>query len=489
MAVYAGMKFTTTAEFLKFDYKKWTVANKKAIFAAMKAAAKQWLQTIVERVPKDSGFLLSSFDNLAAALNVGIKGKKINAKPSLYAQKVKQKDLEDRFKNLRDRAVAKGYLEKRTAPGRKRATLRPALEKPKTRKEILEDSKKYKKKKLPQSQKIGRKRALNKTHEAQDEGLHIQKTFEDGAKQHPIQYRKQKNEEYYKREYDKRQAAKTIRQLKKIQKQLDKQKAITARTAQREPAIKMTKRPTYYKWEKVEKDVIIKQRKVVDKPNPAYPTSALALIKAKKAGTLPPKTIQVEETVDVITKRTVRRRIKTGSEKDIVNVYQHHYYPTKKVKGPLKTPYSGRIYGTQAKDVFSLETESGRDAIGQELSNINKGGFEVPSKQGIVFPKDFSASTSQDLAALRATQQAKVIFNFGYNTNINYYRIMDLFNGYTRNKKRINPRGAPWRSLSMANKSYMTFLRNAIKPALIPFSSFIVKSKGSLVTAGFSGSV
>lgn len=512
MAVVSGVKFGVVATFVQFDAKKWTIAQKAAIVKAMKEAAREWLQVILSRTPTDTGFLRAGFSNLAAAIGMSITSTGLKKGLDSYGKNLKLGNLENKYRALRDLALAKDWLEQkfknvetsRLQKKKKRSTgevylkkvpviktlpagYRRAIPKPLTGKQVKERLRRYKKRKAKQQKltSAGPSDAdRRQAGEILSEGLNIQKSLKSGGEKKSLAlFRREQNQLYYAQQRERKAAQRLFRQLKTLRGKIGQATLSLNKALEKEPELKMKKRPKYYKWESVVIKKKVSVQKEVEVKNPAYNPRAVLEARKKKLP-VPTPTIKQVQMVTEEREKVVRRRVKVGSEKDFVDIYRKYYYPRNGNKGPLKTPITGKSYGTAVDDIFLMESSSGRaQSVSEETSTVNKGGFEVGGKEQTL---GSSFTPSSSLGSFKFTKEANLKITFNYGVDIRYWKIMDQYGRYTRNGKMITPKGAPWRAYVAANLAYMKILRTKLAANIVPFTSYMVKSN-SKITPGFKG--
>lgn len=501
MAVVTGMYFQTTATMLMFDVKRWSQANQKAMFRAHRNAARAWLAKIGEKIPKDTGFLLSGFENLSAILGVrlGDKGQ-VKRGRNLYGQDRRLTELEKQRDLQRERLIKKGYAREEGRAGQ-RQKLKPTVKPPMTTRQkeierynsrIRQERKrdlKAKEKEARKAQK-GRRADAAKNRKGLKEAAKEEQQREVGSERNiktdqdrksKQVYAREKNEAYYRKQQRRRQAAREYRKYKRLQRQVrDAQKKAARASRQQYKTVTRI----------VEREQNVRVRRSVEEPNPGY--SARAVIDAKRKGIAPPpKTIKVVK--DVIEKKTTYSRKKVLVLKNMFKMdqYKKYYYPQRKVKGPVKSPFTGMRYGTPYDQIFTAENEGGVKPIrAQELTTVDDYGKESATKQsvslgGLGGGVPFTPGTSLDKASADiSNKNAKFTIRFQYGVDIKYWRINDL--KARPRAKNSTARRTPWGALTAANISYMAVLKKEIQASIVPFSDYIVSSNTRM--GGFQGS-
>lgn len=478
--VVSGMTFGIVADLMQFDADSFIKDQKMAIVRAIKNAARVWLITVMSRIPRETGFLHSGFMNLAAFLGSRINDQgQVKRGRDLHGQEEKLASLQRQYKKAKEDALARGYIQE-SYSGKKRK-FKAAHPKPQTKKQRKERPQKYKKKQQENKKAGFSQNEAERANQLKEEGLNIHTQANNDEKKNSKVYKREQNQQYYQEQRDRRAAAKAVKRLKKLQAQIRNQKIKVASAAARAKPLRLKQSPGYDRWETVTVEKTSYQEQEVEELNPAYPTNAAQLIRMKKAGTLPPKTIKVKKRVAIITKKQVRRQI-TG-ERKLVNIYRDHYYPINRQKGPLKTPLSGIRYGTPPQDI--LKMMSGQPAsplISEETTKINKGGFEVSGNE--LLRSSFSVNRSLNMASQRVdARNSQLAMSFNYGVNIRYLKIMDLFRPMRKDGKVFT--GAPWKSYAYANRAFMKTLNEEFQKAIQPFISYVVVAKGILKTPGF----
>lgn len=479
-----GMTFNVAAGFLQFDSEGFMKAQKIAMIRAMKNAAKLWLTTAISRIPRDSGFLHSGFMNLAAFLGVRINEKgQVKRGRDLHGQEERLANLQKRYKALKSKALANGHVEERFE-GKKRK-IKTKYPKQKSYKKRREESRKYlHNKEKHQAAKAQSKRTTEQIGHLKDEGLSIHTHINTDEKKSGRVYKGEKNTEYYEEQRQRRDAARAIKRLRKLQHRIREQKSKVERAAENAPELKTKKRSGNNYYTEIEKTVY--ETHEVEIVNPAYPTNPRQLLDMKRKGTLPPKTIKVMKQVPTIIKKRVRKKNPVGP--NFINIYRHYYYPRNGQRGPLKTPLGGIKYGTPPDEIVKLnDSKIPPASISTETSTINKKGEEVAGNELLktLDGQAFTPTSSLNLSKNRLQSNAKVFLTFNYKVDIRYLRIMDIFKPRRRDGRTYS--GAPWNSIGTANKAFMNILKQEYAKLAPSFISYVVVARGTLKTPGFKG--
>jgi hypothetical protein len=424
--VASGLSFTVIADFVTFDGEKWTKEMRIRLRRLFRNAAREWLKIIAQQVPVKTGFLMSSFDNLEAALGVTIKNRGGGSSATLVNRKTKLGQHREIIALLAERERLRRVINKYKADN-------------------------FAKREAKHLQEEGGK--------LDGEGLSARNKLNDfGEKLNRAQYKLQfflNRTKYKQDQLNKLRYQRALKRIKVLRQRYNAAVINYNRLKTRNPKIDYKNlkvsireaRPnrTSDRYTTIQEEI----------PNPAYPKTQkeqLAFIKSRKP--LPPKTIKFVRKVKV-------------NEKDpnnFVRKYNEYYYPVRGSKQRiLKTPISGRRFGTDPDKIF-IETklpDNLRANLGHDTGEYNTQNFGIA----------LSPELSLRLAERKINASDKLTLTFNYGVDIRYYGVMDI----TRHGK-----GTPWRSQRLAQEAFNSYIKNNVNDVVPPISDYLIKTKSVL---------
>lgn len=386
------------------------MALRKSVLQVFKGAARQWLFEINRRVPVDSGFLLGAFQPLADYLGVTLQGRA----GALFAETVQHHGSKKGFQLGNPLGLLKAkheLFQARLERGKRLAALR-------------------------------RQKAQNIRHrERNNEGAHAEGLTreEDGLNRRERLI--EENVAHYQQRKQRATNRTNIRRVKALN---------TKIAALRSKLTALRAKQIDYRNEKIN----IYGYRVRDK----YETVRI------------PTNYTQKERLEAIRKKIKlplftesRQYVSANSPGALINKYRKYYYPARGVRGPLKTPSSGRRYSTELADIFqevALDPElikgSAYAEFGQEGRNV----------------------TVENLSGRAIQDPAKATFRFTFNVDINYYRIMDLRRKYS---------GTPWLSQAYAQQVFVAYLRQYMRERIPSMTNFLIKTVGFVKKDSITG--